>query len=190
MAANAHSPSNALAAQLGGPAMDQQGVRQAPSVRYLSFNTAFFFDDEGTPTGGFFWDGRSASLAAQAAEPFLNPREMANADKASVVAKLAQASYAAEFKQVYGNEVFADVEGAYQRMTLALQQYQKEDAEFRGFTSKYDSFLPRQGATPRRKRCAGWPCSTRPARATARCCHPSGRGAGLGELAALHRLHV
>ena len=44
---------------------------------------------DGTPTGGFFWDGRARTFAEQATEPFINPFEMANVDKAAVVAKLA-----------------------------------------------------------------------------------------------------
>ncbi|MEO8154025.1 MAG: cytochrome c peroxidase [Rhizobacter sp.] len=174
--ANAHSPTNALAAQLGGPAMDQQGLRQAPSIRYLSFNTAFFFDGEGTPTGGFFWDGRAASLAQQASEPFLNPREMANAGKGDVVAQLSLASYAAEFKQLYGSNVLDDVDGAFQRMTLALQQYQKEDAEFRGFTSKYDNFLlGKAQLTAQEMR--GLALFNSPTKGNCAGCHPSSRGA-------------
>lgn len=86
--ANAHAPDNAFAAQFGGPGRTLQGVRQAPSIRYMRFNTAFFFDGEGTPTGGFFWDGRATSLQNQAAEPFLNPVEMAMPSKAAVVQRL------------------------------------------------------------------------------------------------------
>ena len=37
---------------------------------------------------------------------------MANADKAAVVAKLAAAPYAAEFRRLFGDNIFADVEGA------------------------------------------------------------------------------
>ncbi len=70
---NAHSPANSLATQLGGALLDLQGRRSAPSLNYLSFNAAFRFDAEGTPTGGFFWDGRAATLQEQAAEPFVNP---------------------------------------------------------------------------------------------------------------------
>jgi len=174
--ATGHAPANALSVQLGGPAMDQQGVRQAPSIRYMSFNTAFFFDGEGTPTGGFFWDGRAASLAEQAAEPFLNPREMANTDKAAVVAKLAQASYAAEFKQAYGDAVFNDVDGAYLRMTLALQQYEREDSEFRGFSSKYDSFLLGKALLTEQEM-RGLALFNSPTKGNCAGCHPSSRGA-------------
>ena len=45
-----HAPDNALAAQFGGVLLDQQGSRNAPSINYLSFNTAFFFAADGTPT--------------------------------------------------------------------------------------------------------------------------------------------
>ena len=136
-----HAPDNALAAQMGGADLSVQGVRNTPSIRYLSFDTAFFFDSEGTPTGGFFLDGREPSLAGQAGEPFLNPREMAMESKAAVVQRLSQASYADEFRQVYGADIFTRADDAYERIKLAIQAYEKEDTDFRPFSSKYDAFL-------------------------------------------------
>ena len=172
---HADAPPNALAVQLGGPLGNLQGVRNAPSIRYLAKNTAFFFAADGTPTGGFFWDGRAASLAAQAAGPFLNPLEMAMPDKASVVAKLASASYAAEFKQLYGNLIFNDVEGAYQRMTLAIQQYELEEARFNAYTSKYDAFL-RGTARLSDQELRGLALFNSPVKGNCLACHPSARG--------------
>jgi len=172
----AHSPGNSLPAQMGGPAMDRQGLRQAPSIRYLSSNVAFHFEGDGTPSGGFFWDGRASSLAVQAAEPFLNPREMANADKAAVITKLSRAAYADEFKRLYGDNVFDDVDGAYQRMTLTLQAYQKEDTEFRGFSSKYDAFL-RGNAGLTAQELRGLAFFNSPVKGNCAGCHPSARGA-------------
>ena len=90
-AANAHAPANNLALQLGGALLDQQGRRMAPAINYLSTNTGFFFAADGTPTGGFFWDGRAASLLEQAGEPFVNTFEMANASVAEVVCALRKA---------------------------------------------------------------------------------------------------
>ncbi|TAK96326.1 MAG: cytochrome-c peroxidase, partial [Aquabacterium sp.] len=119
------------------------GGRVAPSIRYLRFNKAFRFED-GTPTGGFFWDGRAASLAEQGKGPFLNAKEMANADVATVIAKLASASYANEFMALYGQNIFNDPAAAFDRVALALQAYQKEDGEFAPFSSKYDAYLRRQ----------------------------------------------
>lgn len=81
---------------IGGVGMDVQGFRNAPSLKYLTQNPAFFFDGEGTPTGGFDRDGRAASLAKQARRPFLAAHEMANASVADVIDKLSRAAYAAD----------------------------------------------------------------------------------------------
>lgn len=174
--AHGHSPANALAVQLGGPLLDREGIRKAPGIRYLQTNRAFFFDTEGTPTGGFFWDGRAASLAAQAAEPFLNPFEMANADQAAVVAKLAATNYAEEFRTAYGDAIFSDVAGAYQRMTLAIQAYEREDVEFNAYSSKYDAFL-RGTATLTDQEMRGLALYQSPAKGNCNACHPSGKSA-------------
>jgi len=173
---NGHSPDNALPAQLGGPLMDRQGGRSAPSARYLAFNTDFFFDGEGTPTGGFFWDGRAASLQRQAHEPFLNPVEMANADAADVVAKLARAPYAAEFKRLYGADILTRPSDAFERIALALQRYQLEDAEFRTFSSKYDAFLRGQVQLSAQEQ-RGMALFNSPSKGNCAGCHPSAKGA-------------
>ena len=173
---NAHAPANALAAQLGGALLDQQGKRSAPSVNYLSFNTAFYFAGDGTPTGGFFWDGRAATLREQAAEPFVNPVEMANANGADVVAKLSRASYADEFKRVFGADIFTRPIEAMARVTLALAQYQKEDSEFHAFSSKYDEFL-RGNAALSIQELRGLALFNSPVKGNCAACHPSGRGA-------------
>ena len=173
---NAHSPDNALPAQLGGSLLDLQGGRSAPSARYLAFNTAFFFDDEGTPTGGFFWDGRASSLQGQAHEPFLNPVEMANASVADVVARLALTPYAEEFKRVYGADILSRPADAFGRMALALQRYQLEDVEFRPFTSKYDEFLRGQAQLTTQE-LRGLALFNAPAKGNCAACHPSAKEA-------------
>jgi cytochrome c peroxidase len=172
-----HSPPNALAVQLGGPNGDLQGTRKAPGIRYLARNLPFFFAADGTPTGGFFWDGRARTFAEQATEPFLNPFEMANADKASVVAKLAAAPYAEEFKRVFGANVFADVEGAYLRLSLAVQQYEREDVEFNAYSSKYDAFLRGRAALSDAE-LRGLALFNSPTKGNCAACHPSARADG------------
>jgi cytochrome c peroxidase len=176
VAANGHSPDNARAAQFGGPAGDLQGTRKTPGIRYLAIDTPFFFAADGTPTGGFFWDGRARTLAEQATEPFVNPFEMANADKASVVAKVAAAPYAADFTKLFGAGAFADVEGAYLRISLAVQQYEREDVEFNAFSSKYDAFL-RGTATLSDPEMRGLALYNSPTKGNCAGCHPSARGA-------------
>jgi cytochrome c peroxidase len=125
----------------GGAAGDVPGFRNAPSLRYLTANPAFSFDDEGTPTGGFNRDGRAASLAEQAQRPFLTAHEMANATVDDVVAKLRNVPYVEEFRRVFGGGILETPDAAFDRIRFALAQYQREDPEFRPFDSKYDLFL-------------------------------------------------
>jgi cytochrome c peroxidase len=171
-----HSPPNALAAQFGGADLTLQGTRKAPGIRYLAANKPFFFAADGTPTGGFFWDGRSRTFAEQATEPFVNPFEMANSDKAAVVAKIAAAPYAADFKALYGDDVFADVDGAYLRISLAVQQYEREDTDFNAYSSKYDAFL-RGSAALSEQEMRGLALYNAPGKGNCAACHPSSRGA-------------
>lgn len=125
---------------LGGANLNQPGTRLPPALGYLRFNQAFHFQADGTPAGGFTWDGRANSLAEQARLPFLSANEMANPDVASVVAKLSGATYANEFKAAFGADVFANPEIAFDRAVLALERYQREDPDFAAFSSKFDFF--------------------------------------------------
>lgn len=79
---HAFGPPNALAVQLGGKDMRQQGFRAVPSLEYLQVVpqfTAHYFEssDEGDesvdngPTGGLTWDGRVDRLRDQAGVPLL-----------------------------------------------------------------------------------------------------------------------
>lgn len=135
-----HASPFAQAAVAGGPALDQPGTRTPPALNYLRYNTSFFFAGDGTPTGGFTWDGRASSLADQAVRPFLSGNEMANSDAAAVIAKLAKASYAAEFKALFGQGIFDQPQAAFDRVTYALERYQREDPDFAPFSSKFDLF--------------------------------------------------
>jgi cytochrome c peroxidase len=171
-----HAPDNTLAVQLGGPLLDQPGNRVAPGLNYLSSNTAFHFDDEGTPTGGFFWDGRAESLQAQASGPLLAANEMANASVADVVNKLSRATYAEEFKRVFGADIFTRPDVAMAQLTLALQMYQLEDTEFRAFSSKYDQFLRGRVALSEQEN-RGLALFNSPTKGNCAGCHPSEKGA-------------
>jgi cytochrome c peroxidase len=169
-----HAAPNDLAAQFGGALLDQQGSRSSPSIRYLVANSAFHFDAEGTPTGGFFWDGRATSLQDQAARPFVNPHEMANTSVADVIDKLARASYAAEFQQLFGADIFGRPDDAFARITLVLQQYQREDPDFRPFSSKYDEFL-RGKVNLSESEIRGLALFNRPDKGNCAACHPSAK---------------
>jgi cytochrome c peroxidase len=119
------------------------GVRNSPTAMYAAFTPPFaFVEDEGewVPLGGQFLDGRADTLALQSAGPFVNPREMAMPDKASVVRRLRRAEYAGAFKRAFGRRVFDDVEGAYTAMTTAIEAFERSEI-FAPFSSKFDAVL-------------------------------------------------
>ena len=139
--AHAYAPGNKLAVQLGGADGQAHGYRATPSLRYLEHNPPFSFDEEGNPNGGINRDGRAASLAEQAERPFLAPHEMANASTGDVVERLSRSSYAAQFRLVFGEAIFAQPQQAFSRITYALQQFQQEEPDFHRYDSKYDLYL-------------------------------------------------
>src|SRR6202007_1567190 len=87
---HAYGPTTARAVELGGPALDRQGARAVPSLRYVLNRTPVWSKEfvsnpaervwEGNepPVGGFGWDGRFSTLRAQAEFPLYAPNEMAN----------------------------------------------------------------------------------------------------------------
>ena len=117
---HAYGPPNGLAAQLGGADLRSQGTRAVPSLRYVLNRTPIWShpqaaslserlsETDNAPMGGFGWDGRFNKLHDQATFPLFNPNEMANKSPAAVLAKLEQVPYAARFRDVFGQNIFAD----------------------------------------------------------------------------------
>ncbi|ARP82668.1 cytochrome-c peroxidase [Bordetella genomosp. 8] len=143
----AYGPPNNLAAQLGGQAMTQRGVRAVPSLRYKDKTPPYsdLLDNPDAisvpgPGGGFDWDGRAANHADQAQGPLLDPVEMANASAAEVVAKVKAADYAPLFRQAFGEHALDDTAAAFRDLTAALQAFQLEDISFRPYNSKFDMY--------------------------------------------------
>lgn len=179
--ATCHDPDHAHASNpaagvvpAGGAGLNVAGFRNTPTLSYISFTPAFYFDAEGTPTGGFARDGRATDLIAQAEAPFLSAHEMANGDAAGFVAKLRNAAYVAEFQQVFGAAIFDDADTAFQRARFAVAQYEKEDADFRPFDSKFDYFLAGK-ATLTAQELRGYALFNSPTKGNCAGCHPSGR---------------
>jgi cytochrome c peroxidase len=172
----AHAAPNDLAVQWGGPLGDTQGLRASQSLRYLAANTPFHFDDEGTPTGGFFWDGRANTLAEQAASPLLGAREMANRSKADVIAKIAGTAWVDRFRELYGADILQDPERAFGKLTQALETYQREDAIFHAYTSKYDAVLRGQAQLDAQEE-RGRVLFNDPGKGNCAACHPSAKNA-------------
>ena len=150
---HAYGPPNGLAVQLGGPALDRQGARAVPSLRYVlnrtpAWNKEFIanpaerrLEGNESPTGGFGWDGRFNLLHDQATFPLLAPNEMANAGLSQVVTKLQRASYANDFRRAFGAQIFDDPPKAYAALLTALERFELDDPSFHPYTSKYDDYL-------------------------------------------------
>jgi cytochrome c peroxidase len=147
---HAFAPANDLPVQRGGSDGRRPGIRAVPSLLYAQNVPPFtehYFDDEGDdgidqgPAGGRTWDGRAQSAHEQARLPLFSPFEMANVNEAAVVAKVRQASYAAQLRETFGSRVFDDPASAFKAVLMSLETFQQSAAEFYPYSSKYDAWL-------------------------------------------------
>jgi cytochrome c peroxidase len=186
--AYAYGPPNGLAVQLGGAAMNQQGARSVPSLRYVLNRTPVWHmhyvedpldkieERNDPPTGGFGWDGRFQSLREQAAFPLLAPNEMANAGPGAVSAKLERATYAEDFRAVFGARIFAEPAEAYAQALAALERFELEDPSFHPYSSKYDAYLDGNAQLSEQER-RGLALFDDPLRGNCASCHLDQKGA-------------
>jgi cytochrome c peroxidase len=174
-------PANELPVQRGGVDGRSFGVRAVPSLMYMQnvpLFTEHFFDDEGDdgidqgPAGGRTWDGRAQSAHDQARLPLFSPFEMANTDAAAVVAKVQRAAYAAQFREAYGEKIFADKALAFKAVLLALEAYQQSPSEFYPYRSRYDAWLRHQRSLSTQE-LRGLAAFNDPTKGNCARCHPS-----------------
>jgi cytochrome c peroxidase len=142
---NHYAQSNTTPVQFGGAKLQTPGFRAVPTLTYKEFTPAYSDNADNpdgvsanAPGGGFTWDGRANTLAEQVTIPLLSSFEMGNTNAAAVVDVVKNSSYAAQFMQTWGNNVFDDPDTAFKDIGLSLQAYQLEDADFHPFTAKYD----------------------------------------------------
>lgn len=144
------SPSDAAPTQAGGIALQHVGFRRTPGLTY--FGPAFSYSTlllpnavsspKGTPLGGFFADGRAATLQEQAAGPLLSSHEMANTDSAQLQTQLLGAPVGRVYEDVYGKGASAD--DVLLHVQQAIAAFEREDQAFRTFNSKYDAVMARR----------------------------------------------
>ncbi|HEY3801057.1 MAG TPA: cytochrome c peroxidase [Kofleriaceae bacterium] len=145
------------------------GSRNAPSLMYARFIPPLHYNG-GQWYGGLFHDGRASSLEDQVAGPLLNPIEMNNPDKATVVDAVRTSSYAGEFRDVFGASSLDDTDTAFAHITEALAAYERSPV-FAPFSSKYDRYLAHEATlTPPEQR--GLAIFEDPARGNCASCHP------------------
>lgn len=140
--ATCHRPERAFTDTLSRPSSEGAikglfSLRHSMSIAYTVFVPPLHYDESAeTWGGGLFWDGRVNSLEEQAAEPFVNPLEMA-ADRDWVVGQVQKAIYFPELLRLYGSAGHPD--SLYTFVTRALAAYQGS-AEVNAFSSKFDAF--------------------------------------------------
>ena len=110
------------------------GTRNSPSASYALFFPEFTL--KSGIKGGQFWDGRAANLTEQAKGPFLNPVEMNNPDRSSVILKIQATAYAADFEAICGPT--SNIDAAYNCMAEAIALFETT-TPFKQFSSKYDA---------------------------------------------------
>jgi cytochrome c peroxidase len=154
-----------------GTLKNRFGPRNAPTIMYARYVPSLHSDGTGGWIGGLFWDGRGGSLEQQPAGPLLNPAEMNNPDKATVVRTIRSARYAGDFEALYGPHALDDVDGAFVRVGDVLAAFERTSA-LAPFSSKYDRYLAHTATlTPAELR--GLAVFEDPAKGNCASCHPS-----------------
>ncbi|MGV6858091.1 MAG: cytochrome-c peroxidase [bacterium] len=126
------------------------GSRNSPTAGYAMYSPIFHFDSvESLWIGGQFLDGRATGntlgdpLADQALGPFLNPVEMANTTKVTVVRDAKKSKYSKLFRKVCGDvnlKSSAEVDAAYDCIASSIGAFERTK-RFGLFTSRYDKYL-------------------------------------------------
>ncbi len=120
------------------------GDRKPPTAAYGGDSPILHYNTKaGAWVGGMFWDGRATGwdlgdpLAEQAKGPFLNLKEQAIPDAATLVSKVQASTYASLFAaQCSGT----DTEELYNCIGRTVAAYERS-SEVSPFTSKYDYWL-------------------------------------------------
>lgn len=148
--ASCHDPARAFTGDNGsgsavplGSRADQRGTRNAPTVMYLATSPGPGVsekDGKAVPSGGFFWDGRAATLAEQVLGPLFAVHEMNNTDAVALVAKVARSEAAPLLRQAFGDAVFAEPGRALQALSESIAAFEQSDA-LAPFSSKFDAVV-------------------------------------------------
>ncbi|MCA9149434.1 MAG: hypothetical protein KDA92_09055 [Planctomycetales bacterium] len=126
-----------------GANTDRLSRRRPPSLGYLALAPAtapVYSEAIGTYAGGYFYDGRAASLDDQVAGPLLGSDEMNNT-REGVVRAVAEGPHAALFERAFG--ISCDrltVDEAFDKIKTAIVAFECSPT-FAPFSSKFDAYL-------------------------------------------------
>ncbi len=117
------------------------GDRNTPSAAYAAATPNFHRNSNGENVGGFFLDGRAASLRVQAIEPLFNPKELALRDPSMARERIMENPlYIEILTRLYGEELFDNADALVEALGASLSEFEKTEL-FSPFSSKYDRFL-------------------------------------------------
>lgn len=166
------------------------GVRNAPSLTYISETPVFQTDAEPRPDalvpeadairGGFFWDGRMPTLEEQVIRPFLNGQEMGLRDEAELAARVRDNPRYQAFLD--GTPDTAVV----QQVADALSAFLRSD-ELSPYDSRYDRFVRGEVELTRQEEVGMGLFFSAPFTSCADCHQSKGRPYAPGELFTNHR---
>ena len=119
------------------------GHRRPPTIGYAQFMTGgppVFVTDQAAYAGGFFYDGRAATLAAQIPGPITDPNEMNNTP-ADIVTAVIDGRSAGLFEKAFGVKASTlNIDEAFNDIVSALVSFETT-ANFAPFNSKYDDYV-------------------------------------------------
>ncbi len=95
----------------------------------------------GVARGGLYWDGRANTVQQQTNGPLYDPAQMAARGPAEVAGQIAKASYAQDFRLLFGPSIFNTPTRLIDEAMFAIARYQLEEPGFHPYTSKFDSWL-------------------------------------------------
>ncbi len=159
--ASCHDPARAFSGShgsgIGVPLGSRPGRfarRTTPSILYMRYVPKFhFFEDDEVPVpeprGGFFWDGRSDSVAELVRQPLFNPDEMNAGSPSRLAAKIVRGLYAKEFQTALGRS--SAPEAIVRGVGAAIEAFLKSD-EMTPATSKYDAYVRGQATLTEQER--------------------------------------
>lgn len=119
------------------------GNRNSPTISYSQFIPPFqnaINRRGGQARGGLFLDGRADTLEEQAKAPFFNRLEMNNASIDDVIAKLAAAPYADQFRAIFGADALLDTTQAFEQLATAIAAFERSQ-QVSPFTSRFDNIV-------------------------------------------------
>lgn len=174
--ASCHAPQYAfsdprhLAFSIGATGL--MGTRNAPMLAYSTYSPNRYFDEEEqTYVGGYFWDGRAASIESQIEGPLFSHIEMNVGSRTELLSKINHSVYKDLFAYVFGETALVDTVIGFNAALTAIARYE-ESVEMNSFTSKYDYYL--KGKTKlTEQEYLGLQLFNNPQKGNCASCHPS-----------------